>query len=78
MHDHSEAAAARLIELLKNPPREVSRENERDFFTAPELQDLIGPALKNNQLNLRMQEVLIAQAEVSAHRGEYWPRRCGP
>ena len=57
------------------PELNVGRKNWKDFFTAQDLQDLIGLALTNNQeLNLRIQEVIIAQAEVSARRGEYWPR----
>lgn len=47
----------------------------KDFFQSPELQQLIELALKNNQeLNVRLQEIVIAQAEVGARRGEYLPR----
>jgi NodT family efflux transporter outer membrane factor (OMF) lipoprotein len=47
----------------------------RDFFPSVELQSLIEQALANNQeLNVALQEVVIAQAEVGARRGEYLPR----
>lgn len=53
----------------------VGRKNWREFFSSPELQSLIETALKNNQeLNVRLQEIIIAQNEVSARRGEYFPR----
>ncbi|MBL9039274.1 MAG: efflux transporter outer membrane subunit [Archangium sp.] len=45
------------------------------LFKTPELRSLIEQALKNNQeLNIRMQEIIIAQAEVGARRGEYLPK----
>lgn len=47
----------------------------RDFFSSPELQRLIEAALKNNQeLSIRMQEIIIARTEVAARRGEYLPK----
>lgn len=53
----------------------VAKKNWKDFFQSPQLQELIELALKNNQeLNLRVQEIIIAQAEVGARRGEYLPR----
>ena len=46
-----------------------------EFFDSPELRSLIETALRNNQeLNLRMQEIVIAQNEVSARRSEYFPK----
>jgi outer membrane protein, multidrug efflux system len=46
-----------------------------EFFTPPELRALIETALRNNQeLNIQLQELVIAQAEVSARRGEYLPK----
>lgn len=46
-----------------------------EFFTSPELKSLIETSLKNNQeLNIRLQEIIIAQAEVSARKGEYMPK----
>lgn len=46
-----------------------------DFFSEPELKALIETALKNNQeLNIRLQEIVIAQNEVRARRGEYSPK----
>lgn len=47
----------------------------QEFFTDPNLQALIDTALKNNQeLNLRLQEMVIAKSEVMARQGEYIPR----
>lgn len=45
-----------------------------DFFRDPDLRALIDKALENNQeLNIRLQEIIIAKAEVNARRGEYLP-----
>jgi len=53
----------------------TGHKNWKDFFKSHELQSLIATALKNNQeLNLRLQEIIIAQSEVAARRGEYLPR----
>lgn len=53
----------------------IGKQNWRDYFQSPELQKLIETALKNNQeLNVRLQEIIIAQAEVGARRGEYLPK----
>jgi len=53
----------------------TGKKNWRDFFASPELQSLIELALANNQeLNVRMQEIVIAHAEVGARRGEYLPK----
>jgi len=47
----------------------------KSFFPEPELQSLIETALTNNQeLNMRMQEIVIAQNEVRARRGDYKPK----
>jgi outer membrane protein, multidrug efflux system len=46
-----------------------------EFFTDPALMALIETALQNNQeLNVRWQEVIIAQNEVLASEGEYLPK----
>lgn len=46
----------------------------RTFFTDPYLRVLIDSALANNQeLNIMLQEVAAAQAEVRARKGEYLP-----
>lgn len=46
-----------------------------EFFHHDELRGLIELALQNNQeLNVQLQEVVIAGTEVAARRGEYWPR----
>ncbi len=46
----------------------------RDFFTDPYLHVLIDIALKNNQeLNIILQDINIAQNEVRARKGQYLP-----
>ena len=46
----------------------------KDFFGDPYLENLIDSALHNNQeLNITLQNITIAQAEVRARRGEYLP-----
>lgn len=46
-----------------------------EIFDSPELQELIATALKNNQeLNLQLQEIIIAKNEAYARTGEYLPR----
>lgn len=46
-----------------------------EFFSSPDLRVMIGSALKNNQeLNLQLQEIIIAENEFSSRRGEYLPR----
>lgn len=45
------------------------------FFDDPDLRSLIAEALENNQaLNIQIQEIILAQYEVAAIRGEYIPR----
>lgn len=47
----------------------------REFFANQDLQGLVELALKNNQeLNIRLQEIIIAQNEVMARQGEYLPK----
>jgi NodT family efflux transporter outer membrane factor (OMF) lipoprotein len=46
-----------------------------EFFTDPKLTVLIDTALKNNQeLNIIAQEIDVAQSEIVARKGEYWPK----
>ncbi len=48
--------------------------NWQQFFTDPSLRTLIDTALANNQeLNITLQEITIAQNEVRARKGEYLP-----
>lgn len=64
----SEAAAARSGE-------NISQKSWEEFFAEPELRALIEAALANNQeLNIRLQEIVIAYAEVQARKGEYLPK----
>lgn len=45
------------------------------FFSDAQLRTLIEAALKNNrELNMRLQEIIIAENEVMARQGEYLPR----
>lgn len=45
-----------------------------EFFTEPHLRARIEEALDNNQeLNIQLQDIIIAQAEVGARKGEYLP-----
>lgn len=53
----------------------LAQKHYADFFESPELKALIKTALENNQeLNIRMQEIVIAKAEVKARKGEYLPK----
>jgi multidrug efflux system outer membrane protein len=46
----------------------------REFFTDPDLAALIDTALHNNQeLNITLREIIIAQNEIRARKGEYLP-----
>lgn len=53
----------------------MAQKSWRELFSSPALRSLIDTALRNNQeLDLRMQEVVIAANEASARQGEYLPR----
>lgn len=46
----------------------------REFFAEPELQQLIDTALvRNQELNITLQQVAMAQNEIRARKGEYLP-----
>ncbi|GAB3341258.1 TolC family protein [Larkinella ripae] len=46
----------------------------KEFFTDPNLNELIDLALKNNQeLNITLQEIEISRNEIKARQGEYLP-----
>jgi len=52
-----------------------SQKSAREFFGDPALSTLIDTALKNNQeLNIRLQEMVIAKSEAMSRQGEYLPR----
>lgn len=52
----------------------IAQVNWKYFFTDPNLNELIDSALNNNQeLNITIQEIYIAQNEVRAKKGEYLP-----
>lgn len=53
----------------------VGARSWEDVFTSPSLRKLIDEALsKNQELNIQLQELIIAQNEASARRGEYLPK----
>lgn len=53
----------------------LAQKSWRQFFGSAELAQLIELALKNNQeLNIQLQEIIIAENEVSARQGEYLPK----
>lgn len=57
------------------PGAAVAKQTFRIFFASPELRALIETALAENQeLNIRLQEIIIAQNEVSARSGESQPK----
>jgi len=53
----------------------VGLQSWNQFFTDPNLKQLIDTALANNQeLNIRVQEIIVANAEVLSRTGEYLPK----
>ena len=68
-------AAAEVSGQPSKPPENVGKRSWKDFFSSPELQALIETALKNNQeLNVKLQEIVIAKNEAYGRRGEYYPK----
>lgn len=58
-----------------NGTTSVAQQTWSEFFKSGHLRRLIDDALKNNQeMNLQMQEVILAQTEIAARQGEYLPR----
>ncbi len=52
----------------------VAQKTWKAFFPSPELRALIDTALKNNQeMNAQLQELIIAENEISARQGDYLP-----
>lgn len=53
----------------------VAQKRWREFFNSAELRSLIETALKNNrELNIQLQEIIVARNEVTARQGEYLPK----
>lgn len=53
----------------------LAQKQWKEFFADPHLKVLIETALKNNQeLNIQLQEILIAQYEIMARKGEILPK----
>ena len=66
---------AGVVDVDAGVPANAGLRPWKQFFADPPLQQLIELALKNNQeLNVRMQEIIIAHNEAAARRGEYLPR----
>lgn len=58
-----------------SPATSAAQAKWKEFFRSAELRSLIDTALKNNQeLNIQVQEIIIAQNEISARQGEYLPK----
>lgn len=58
-----------------SPALDLGARNWSDVFTSPSLRQLIEEALsKNQELNIQLQELIIAQNEVAARRGEILPK----
>lgn len=58
-----------------SPPTRAFPRSFRDFFVDPDLKTLIETALENNQeLNTRLQEIMVSRAEIMARQGDYLPR----
>lgn len=66
------------FDAVAAPGSAAGQQSWKQFFADPELDALIDNALANNQeLNIRLQEVIIAQSEVMARQGEYIPSLSG-
>lgn len=53
----------------------IAQQTWAKFFDDPNLRELIESAVANNQeLNVKLQEIIIAQTEVSARQGDYLPK----
>lgn len=56
-------------------PSVATQKRWDEFFADPDLRALIETSLENNQeLNIRLQEIIIAKAEVRGARSEYLPQ----
>ncbi len=52
-----------------------SKQRWVEFFTDPQLKALIEEALENNQeLNIQLQEIIIANSEIMSRKGDYLPK----
>lgn len=57
------------------PTTSAAQKKWSEFFSSPELKALIETALANNrELSIQLQEIIIAENEVSARQGEYLPK----
>ena len=67
--------AAENVPPTSGPAEGTGQSKWDAFFKDPNLTGLIETALKNNQeLNIQLQEIILAQTEVMARKGEYLPK----
>ncbi|MEN4761203.1 TolC family protein [Chryseobacterium sp. C39-AII1] len=58
----------------KNDTINIGKQKWNEYFSDPNLQNLINQALQNNQeLNIVLQEIEISKNEIKAKKGEYLP-----
>ena len=68
-------AADREVGAPSSQTTSAAQKKWSELFSSPELRTLIEAALENNrELNVQIQEIIIAQNEVSARQGEYLPK----
>jgi len=71
----ADTAGAPAKTASKTAPAGAAQRTWREMFGEPELQALIAIALKNNQeLNIQLQEIIVAKNEIMARKGEYLPK----
>ena len=57
------------------PTTSAAQKTWRELFTSADLASLVDAALGNNrELNIQLQEIIVARNEVSARRGDYLPK----
>ena len=67
--------AAEAVAQAGDTSANASQKNWSEFFADPDLKALIEVALsKNQELNIRLQEIVIARSEIMSRQGDYTPR----
>lgn len=65
----------RTGEVAPSSAGTMAERSWHELFASPALRALVDTALRNNrELHIQFQELVIAQSEVSARRGEYQPK----
>ena len=68
-------AGAQVVDQPDATAKSAGVQTWGEFFADPDLKALIDVALQNNQeLNIRLQEIIIANAEILSRQGDYMPR----